>query len=73
MSTNDRNPRGRIRVMIVEDSRPVREMLEYIIGNDPRLEVAESVSSAEEALRMLHQRLSGCDFDGYPAARHEWF
>jgi len=41
--------------MIVEDSRPVREMLEYIIGRDPRLEVAESVGSAEEALRKLHQ------------------
>jgi two-component system chemotaxis response regulator CheB len=41
--------------MIVEDSRPVREMLEHIIGNDPRLEVAESVSTAEEALRKLHQ------------------
>src|SRR5580693_8774798 len=49
------SPRQRIRVMIVEDSRPVREMLEYIIGNDPRLEVAASVGSAEEALRKLHK------------------
>ena len=47
--------RQRIRVMIVEDSRPVRQMLEYIIGNDPRLEVAESVGSAEEALLKLNQ------------------
>jgi two-component system chemotaxis response regulator CheB len=47
------NPKKRIRVMIVEDSRPVREMLEYIIGRDPRLEVAASVGSAEEALRKL--------------------
>ncbi|MEO6788809.1 MAG: chemotaxis-specific protein-glutamate methyltransferase CheB [Chthoniobacteraceae bacterium] len=47
-------PKRRIRVMILEDSRPVREMLEYIIGRDPRLEVAESVGSAEEALRKLH-------------------
>src|SRR6266853_3993352 len=46
-------PHKRIRVMIVEDSRPVREMLEYIIGNDARLEVAAAVSSAEEALRNL--------------------
>src|SRR5215216_518594 len=45
----------RIRVMIVEDSRPVREMLEYIIGNDPRLEVAASVGSAEDALGKLHK------------------
>jgi two-component system chemotaxis response regulator CheB len=54
-SPDDSASHKRIRVMIVEDSRPVREMLEYIIGNDPRLEVAESVSSAEEALRKLHQ------------------
>jgi two-component system chemotaxis response regulator CheB len=53
--TTDTSPRKLIRVMIVEDSRPVREMLEYIIGNDPRLEVAASVSSAEEALRSLHK------------------
>src|SRR5438128_6940135 len=52
-TTNHNSPRKRIRVMIVEDSRPVREMLEYIIGNDPRLEVAASVGSAEEALRKL--------------------
>ena len=56
MSTNsNHSPRKRIRVMIVEDSRPVREMLEYIIGKDPRLEVAASVGSAEEALRKLDQ------------------
>src|SRR6266853_1857100 len=48
-------PGKRIRVMIVEDSRPVREMLEYIIGRDPRLEVVASVNSAEDALRKLHQ------------------
>lgn len=54
-TTNQNSPRKRIRVMIVEDSRPVREMLEYIIGNDPRLEVAASVGSAEEALRKLVQ------------------
>jgi two-component system, chemotaxis family, protein-glutamate methylesterase/glutaminase len=51
----DNSPRKRIRVMIVEDSRPVREMLEYIVRNDPRLEVAASVGSAEEALRKLHE------------------
>ena len=54
MSTSNGNtPSRRIRVMIVEDSRPVREMLEYIIGADARLEVAASVGSAEEALRRL--------------------
>lgn len=56
MTSNDhKSPLKRIRVMIVEDSRPVREMLEYIIGNDARLEVAASVGSAEEALRRLHE------------------
>src|SRR3954468_9395280 len=45
----------RIRVMIVEDSRAVREMLEHIIGNDARLEVVASCGSAEDALRKLHQ------------------
>ena len=49
------HPRKRIRVMIVEDSRPVREMLEHIIGGDPRLEVAASLASAEDALKKLHQ------------------
>ena len=43
----------RIRVLIVEDSRVVRELLEHIIGHDSRLEVAGSVESAEEALRIL--------------------
>src|SRR5205814_4420981 len=43
----------KIRVMIVEDSRVVRELLEFLIGRDPRLEVAAAVDSAEEALRIL--------------------
>jgi two-component system chemotaxis response regulator CheB len=43
----------KIRVLIVEDSRVIREFLEYIIGQDPRLEVAGVVESAEEALRVL--------------------
>lgn len=47
----------KIRVLIVEDSEVIREFLEYIIGHDPRLEVAGSVGSAEEALRIL-DRLS---------------
>ena len=55
--TNARPPAGSkpIRVMIVEDSRPVREMLEYIVGRDSRLEVAESFGNAEDALRKLHE------------------
>jgi two-component system chemotaxis response regulator CheB len=42
-----------IKVMIVEDSRVVREFLEHIIAEDPRLTVAASVSSAEEGLNVL--------------------
>jgi two-component system, chemotaxis family, protein-glutamate methylesterase/glutaminase len=43
----------RIRVLLVEDSKVVREFLEHIIAHDPRLEIAGSVESAEEALRIL--------------------
>src|SRR5882672_9776526 len=56
MKTDVQSRHGkRIRVMIVEDSRPVREMLEYIIGSDPRLEVVASVANAEDALKKLHE------------------
>ncbi|MEX0729071.1 MAG: chemotaxis-specific protein-glutamate methyltransferase CheB [Planctomycetaceae bacterium] len=44
---------NKIRVMIVEDTRTIRQFLENIIGNDPRLEVVASVENAEEALRCL--------------------
>lgn len=44
-----------IRVLIVEDSDVVRLLLEAIINDDPRLEVAASVSSGEEALKMLQK------------------
>ena len=44
---------NKIRVMIVEDSQVVRELLQHLIGQDPRLEVAAAVGSAEEALRLL--------------------
>ena len=46
-------PVGRIRVLIVEDSRVIREFLEHIIGHDPRLQIVGSVGSGEEALRVL--------------------
>ena len=65
------------RVLIIEDSPVIREFLEYIIRQDPRLEVATSVGSAEEALSILHQvspdvismdiRLPG--MDGFEATR----
>lgn len=40
----------RVRVMIVEDSLVVRQLLAHIVGRDPRFTVAAAVSSAEEAL-----------------------
>jgi two-component system chemotaxis response regulator CheB len=43
----------KIRVLIVEDSSVIRESLEHIISQDPRLEIADMVESAEEALRIL--------------------
>lgn len=42
-----------VRVMIVEDSLVVRQLLAHIIGRDPRFTVAAAVSSAEEALAEL--------------------
>lgn len=49
------NGMTKIRVMIVEDSLVVREFLQHVIGQDPRLEVAAAVASAEEALRLLRK------------------
>jgi two-component system chemotaxis response regulator CheB len=43
----------KIRVLIVEDSKVIREFLEHIIGNDPRLEIVGAVESAEHALLIL--------------------
>ncbi|MFL5160290.1 MAG: response regulator, partial [Microvirga sp.] len=43
----------RVRVMVVEDSLVVRQLLVHIIASDPRLVVAAAVSSAEEALREI--------------------
>lgn len=45
----------KIRVMIIEDSEVVRMLLEDIIRRDPRLEVAASVTSAEEGLKLLRK------------------
>src|SRR3954454_18145346 len=67
----------KVRVLIVEDSRVVRLLLEHLIRSDPRLEGAASVESAEEALRVLDEvppdvismdiRLPG--MDGFEATR----
>lgn len=45
----------KIRVMIIEDSAVVRGLLEHIIENDSRLEVAASTASAEDALALLNR------------------
>ncbi|WP_210495840.1 chemotaxis-specific protein-glutamate methyltransferase CheB [Microvirga antarctica] len=42
-----------VRVMIVEDSLVVRQLLAHIVARDPRLIVAAAVSSAEEALQEI--------------------
>ncbi|MBM6583162.1 chemotaxis-specific protein-glutamate methyltransferase CheB [Microvirga sp. BT689] len=46
-------PQPPVRVMVVEDSLVVRQLLVHIIASDPRLVVAAAVSSAEEALREI--------------------
>ncbi|WP_035693998.1 chemotaxis-specific protein-glutamate methyltransferase CheB [Azospirillum halopraeferens] len=43
----------KVRVLVVEDSPVVQELLVHLIGRDPRLEVAAVASSAEVALRLL--------------------
>jgi two-component system chemotaxis response regulator CheB len=43
----------KIGVLIVEDSAVVRQLLEHIIGGDPRLQIVGSVPTAEEALTLL--------------------
>jgi two-component system chemotaxis response regulator CheB len=45
----------KIRVLIIEDSRVIREFLEHIIASDPRLEVAASAESAEEGIEILDE------------------
>ncbi|CAA7624929.1 chemotaxis-specific protein-glutamate methyltransferase CheB [Magnetospirillum sp. SS-4] len=45
--------RKKIRVLIVEDSLVVRELLKHIIGGDSRFEVVAAVESAEQCLQLL--------------------
>lgn len=45
----------KIRVLIIEDSPVVRELLVHIIGSDSRLEVVGAAASAEEGLKLLEQ------------------
>ncbi|SFG68703.1 two-component system, chemotaxis family, response regulator CheB [Methylobacterium gossipiicola] len=43
----------RVRVMLVEDSLVVRQLLIHIVGRDARLEIVAAVASGEEALAAL--------------------
>jgi len=43
----------KIGVLVIEDSEVVQQLLQHIIGGDPRLEVLAVASSAEEGLEML--------------------
>jgi two-component system chemotaxis response regulator CheB len=45
----------RIRVLIVEDSAVIRELLKHLIERDSRLEVCAAVSSAEAALSIVER------------------
>ncbi len=47
------SPQSRVRVMVVEDSLVVRQLLVHIISRDLRLTVAAAVESAEEALQEI--------------------
>ncbi|MFC0407701.1 chemotaxis-specific protein-glutamate methyltransferase CheB [Roseomonas elaeocarpi] len=47
--------RDPVRVLIVEDSTVVRQLLAHIVAQDPRLALAGAVASAEEALRDLRR------------------
>ncbi|WP_375409339.1 chemotaxis-specific protein-glutamate methyltransferase CheB [uncultured Methylobacterium sp.] len=53
MSATIPEARERVRVMIVEDSLVVRQLLTHIVGRDPRLEVVAAVSSGEAALAAI--------------------
>ena len=48
-------PARKVRVLIVEDSPVVQQLLAHIVGDDPRLEVAGIASSGEEALRVVER------------------
>jgi two-component system chemotaxis response regulator CheB len=43
----------KIKVLIVEDSLVVRELLKHIVGSDSRFDLVAAVDSAEEALSLL--------------------
>ncbi|PWC42336.1 chemotaxis protein CheB [Azospirillum sp. TSO22-1] len=48
-------PPSKVKVLIVEDSPVVQQLLAHIVGGDPRLEVAGVASTGEEALRVVER------------------
>lgn len=66
-----------IRVLIVEDSAVVRELLVYILGSDPEIDVAGTARDGREALRVVEELkpdvvtmdISMPGMDGYEATR----
>jgi two-component system chemotaxis response regulator CheB len=42
-----------IKVLIVEDSRVVSEYLQYILSNDPQIQVIGNVSNGKQAIEFL--------------------
>lgn len=43
----------RVRVLVVEDSAVIRQVMVRLVRGDPRLELIEAVETAEEALRLV--------------------
>lgn len=55
MSGPEKTGSRRIRVLVVEDSPVIQQLLSHVISADPRLEVAGIASSGEQALRMIER------------------
>ncbi|CAA6677708.1 MULTISPECIES: response regulator transcription factor [unclassified Lentimonas] len=46
----------KIQIMLIEDNREFREVLEFSLADEPDMEVTNQYSSAEFALRVLHDQ-----------------
>ena len=58
-----------IRVLIVEDSPVVRELLAHILGSDPEIEVVGTAKNGAEAVEMCLAAHARCHHHGYSHAR----
>jgi two-component system chemotaxis response regulator CheB len=59
-----------IRVLVVDDSNSVRELLVHILGSAAGLAVVGCAADGEEALRLAHELQAGRDHDGPADAAH---